>query len=161
MLNKNAIIISLLTLVTFPIRVMAQELPVGQWWRTPNVVEQLHLTEQQLSQLDNLYVKSTRTLMDMKNAVEKEQFELKVLLENKALDEDGIMAQVKKLEKERASLNEERVRIVVKTRQIIGYEAFCHLKELIEKRMKERASQNTGNPGSKTDHEASHLRHIE
>jgi hypothetical protein len=135
-----------------PTWVSAQDLPVGKWWRTPSIVEQLHLNEKQLSHLDDLFVESTRKLMDLKNEVEKEQFELKVRLESKALDEDGIMEQVRKLEKKRALLNEERVRIIVKTRQIIGYDAFIRLKELIEKRAKENASHSANKPEFKSNH---------
>lgn len=161
MLNKNLTIIPVFMLIMLPIWVSAQDLPVGKWWRSPNVVKQLHLNEKQLSKLDDLYVESLRKLMDMKNAVEKEQFELKVLLENKTLDEHGIMAQVRKLEEERALLNEERVHIVVKTRQIIGYDAFLQLKELIEKRMKERAAAHSGNPESETECEPSQHPNLE
>jgi len=156
MLKKNLTVATLLLLILFPTCASSQELPVGKWWRTPHIVEQLNLIDEQLIQLDALFVESTHKLRDLKHGVEKEQFELKILLEKNTLDEDGIMKQVRKLEKERALLNEERVRIIVKTRRIIGYEAFSKLKDLVEKRAKDNVNRHINTQNPKTDHQPSH-----
>jgi len=142
MLKKVLTILSLLFAIMTPTWVLSQELPVGKWWRTPHIVEELNLKNEQLTQLDDLFVESTHKLMDLKNAVEKEQSDLKVLLEDKTLDENRILKKVRKMEKERAILNEERVRIILKTRRIIGYEAFSKLKDLVEKRAKEKVNRH-------------------
>ena len=142
MLKKVLVILSLLFTIMTPTLVLSQELPVGKWWRTPHIVEELNLKGEQLTQLDDLFVESTHKLMDLKNAVEKEQSDLKTLLEKKALNEDKILEKVRKLEKKRAILDEERVRILIKTRRIIGYNAFLKLKDLVEQRAKEKVSRH-------------------
>ena len=161
MLKKSLNLLTFILLVMVPIPISAQELPVEKWWRIPHIVEQLGLKEDQLTQLDTLFVESTRKLAELKNAVEKEQFELMVLLEKEALDEDGIMKQVQNLEKERALLNEERVRIIIKTRRIIGYQAFIELKEIVEKRSREKVKRHINDHDLKKNNGTSDLPHAD
>ena len=109
---------------------MGQTLPSGKWWKAPRIVKQLNLTSAEVQKLDNLFVKSRRRLIELKNRVEKEQFEYQTLMESPNLDESAVNRQLKKLEKARSELAAERSRFVVGVRKILGRDRFQRLQQI-------------------------------
>jgi Spy/CpxP family protein refolding chaperone len=109
---------------------MGQNIPNGKWWKDPRVVKELNLTSGESQRLDQLFVKSRRRLIDLKNQVEKEQFEYQTLMESPDLDEAAVKRQLKKLEKARSALNAERSRFVVGVRKILGRDRFQRLQQI-------------------------------
>jgi Spy/CpxP family protein refolding chaperone len=109
---------------------MGQNMPNGKWWKDPRVVKELNLTSGESQRLDQLFVKSRRRLIDLKNQVEKEQFEYQTLMESPDLDEAAVKRQLKKLEKARSALNAERSRFVVGVRKILGRDRFQRLQQI-------------------------------
>jgi len=107
-----------------------QTMPEGKWWKDPGVVKQLNLTSGEAKQLDNLFVKSRRRLIDLKNRVEKERFEYQTLMESQNLDESAVNRQLQKLEKARTEMNAETNRFVVEVRKILGHDRFQKLKRI-------------------------------
>jgi Spy/CpxP family protein refolding chaperone len=123
-----------IALVLGSLSAFAQEVPSGTWWRDPGIAGELQLTPDDVQRLDGLYTKSRRRLIDLKNDVEKEQFEYQNLLEKKNLDEKAVNRQFEKLEKARTRLSEERSRFMVEVRKILGYERFQRLKAIYRSR---------------------------
>lgn len=107
-----------------------QTMPSSKWWKDPDIVKQLNLTPGEVKKLDKLFVKSRRRLIDLKNHVEKEQFEYQTLMESQTLDEKAVNRQLKKLEKARSELNSERSRFLVEVRKILGRDRFQKLKQI-------------------------------
>ena len=93
MLNKVLRGVLLLVLVTSPTIALGQDLPSGKWWHNPKVSKQLNLNEAEKSRLDQEFVDSRRTLIELKSSVERERFELENLLEKEALNEAAVMEQ--------------------------------------------------------------------
>lgn len=108
----------------------AQDLPSGKWWKNPNVAKELNLTSGEVNQLDQLFTNSRRRLLDLRNAVEKEQFEYQNLVEKQNLDEDAVRRQFKRLEQARTNLAQERSRFMVEVRKILGHKRFQMLKDI-------------------------------
>ena len=54
------------------------KLPGGKWWQLPKVAKELNLTSEEQKKLDELFVSSRRKMIDLKNNVEKEKFELEL-----------------------------------------------------------------------------------
>jgi Spy/CpxP family protein refolding chaperone len=109
---------------------MGQTMPSGKWWRDPGIAKQLNLTSADVNKLDDLFVKSRRQLIDLKNDVEKESFEYQTLMESKTLDEAAVNRQLRKLDKARSELNEEIASFVVGVRKILGPERFQRLQQI-------------------------------
>ena len=105
-------------------------MPGGKWWKDPDIVKQLNLTSGEVKQFDKLFVKSRRRLIELKNHVEKEQFEYQTLMESQNLDESAVNRQLKKLEEARSNLNSERSRFLVEVRKILGRDRFQKLKQI-------------------------------
>lgn len=130
--KTTLIICALLVLILFPALCLGDMGSPGKWWRLPKVAKGLDLNEQQKGQLDDLFVKSHRKMLDLKAVVQKERFELDNLLEKQALDESAVMTQYDKLKKARIDMGDERFRFLLEVRKIIGSERYQQLKVLFK-----------------------------
>jgi Spy/CpxP family protein refolding chaperone len=128
MLKKVWVGILLILTLNLPGSAAGQDAPSGKWWYNPKVVQNLNLTQAEVRQLDQLYVESHRKLIELKNAVEREQFELDTLLDKKTVDDAKVREQFKRLERARTDLADERLGFVIRVREIIGAERFQQLK---------------------------------
>jgi Spy/CpxP family protein refolding chaperone len=122
MLKKIWVGILLIFLINLPGLAAGQDVPSGKWWYN-----------QEIRQLDQLYVDSHRKLIQLKNAVEREQFELDTLLGKKTVDDNKVRKQFKQLENARTELANERLGFVIRVREIIGAERFQQLKTSYKK----------------------------
>ena len=120
-------------MISLPEFVGGQDIPSGKWWYNQKVVQNLDLTQNEIRQLDQLYVESYRRLIELKNAVEREQFELDTLVSKKTVDDAKVRQQFKRLESARTDLADERLRFVIGVREIIGANRFQQLKTSYKK----------------------------
>ena len=128
---KPLIFIFLLLLVpVFAASVDAQSEPSGKWWYDPGIKAELNLQDNEIKRLDRLFNKSRRRLIDLKNKVEKAQFEYQRLMEAEPLDEKAVNRQFAQLEKARSQLAAERSRFLVEVRKILGHQRFQRLKQI-------------------------------
>ena len=133
MLKKVWIGILLLFMASLAGTAFGQDVPSGKWWYNKKVVQNLNLTQKEVRKLDQLYAKSHRKLINLKNAVEREQFELDELLGAKTVDDAKVRKQFKQLESARTDLADERLGFVIGVREIIGAERFQQLKTSYKK----------------------------
>ncbi|MGD8370729.1 MAG: periplasmic heavy metal sensor [Syntrophobacterales bacterium] len=129
MLNKILKGMLLLVFVLSPGTALAQKVPGGKWWRSPRLSEQLNLSDEQKSQLDELYLNNRRNLIELKSLLERERLELGHLLDQETLNEASAIRQFEKLERARANLSTERFRYLLQVRKTIGYDRLQRLKE--------------------------------
>jgi Spy/CpxP family protein refolding chaperone len=133
MLKKVWVGILLIFMISLPGMAAGQDVPSGKWWYNQKVVQNLNLTQKEIRQLDQLYVDSHRKLIKLKNAVEREQFELDALLGEKTVDNAKVRKQFKRLESARTDLANERLEFVMRVREIIGADRFQQLKTSYKK----------------------------
>ena len=107
--------------------------PRGKWWYDPNLTQFLNLTEAEKSRLDALFTESSRKMLEYKNDVERERFELDNLMSSRKVDEPAVQAQFKRLENARNRLAEERLHFMMGVRDILGFERFQALKNSYRK----------------------------
>ena len=128
---KPLIFICLLLLIpVFTAPAEAQSEPSGKWWYDPGIKAELNLQDSEIKRLDRLFNKSRRRLIDLKNKVEKAQFEYQRLMEAEPLDEKAVNRQFAQLEKARSQLAAERSRFLVEVRKILGHQRFQRLKQI-------------------------------
>ncbi len=128
---RPLIVISLLVLIpVLAAPAGAQNEPSGKWWYDPGIKAELKLQDSEIKRLDRLFNKSRRRLIDLKNKVEKAQFEYQRLMEAEPLDEKAVNRQFDQLEKARSQLAAERSRFLVEVRKILGHNRFQRLKQI-------------------------------
>ena len=103
-------------------------LPFGKWWQNPTSVENLNLTQEEVETLDAAFDDRARKFMELKHAIELEQFEMNRMMEGKTLNETALLAQFNKLESARANLSRERFQYFVQVRKILGPDRFQKIK---------------------------------
>ena len=128
MLRKNAWIGLLLLLVFLPSTTLAQEMVHGKWWRNKSIIQELELTANEEKILEDKYVHSRRKMIDLKSEIEKQRFELDLLLGAKDVDKQEIMERYNSLEQARAKLSKVRFEMLMDVRETIGVERFQDLK---------------------------------
>jgi len=133
MLKRISIVILMIFMISLPQFAGGQDIPSGKWWYNQKVVQNLNLSQSEVHQLDQLWVDSQRRLIELKNAVEREQFELDTLLGKKTVDDAAVRQQFKRLERARTDLADERLRFVIGVREIIGPDRFQQLKTSYKK----------------------------
>jgi Spy/CpxP family protein refolding chaperone len=133
MLKRISIVILMIFMISLPQFAGGQDIPSGKWWYNQKVVQNLNLTQSEIHQLDQLWVDSQRRLIELKNTVEREQFELDTLLSKKTVDDAAVRQQFKRLERARTDLADERLRFVIGVREIIGPDRFQQLKTSYKK----------------------------
>jgi len=133
MLKKVWVGMLLIFMVNLPGSTFGQDAPSGKWWYNQKIVQNLNLTQAEIRQLDQLYVDSHRKLIELKNTVEREQFELDTLLDKKTVDDAKVRQQFKRLERARTDLADERLSFVIRVREIIGADRFQELKTSYKK----------------------------
>ena len=138
MLKHISIVIIVIMLVFTSSAVIAQgmageskhqgRMPFGKWWQNPAAIEKLSLTQEEVYTLDAAFNSRARKFMELKHAIELEQFEMNGMMEGKALDESALMAQFNKLESARTNLSRERFQYYVQIRKILGPDRFQKIK---------------------------------
>jgi Spy/CpxP family protein refolding chaperone len=128
MLKKVWVGILLILMINLPGLASGQDVPSGKWWYNQKVVKNLNLTQKEIRQLDQAWVDSQRKLIKLKNAVEREQFELDTMLGKKTVDDAKVRKQFNRLERARTDLADERLGFIIRVREIIGAERFQQLK---------------------------------
>ena len=133
MLKKVWVGILLILIINLPGLAIGQDVPSGKWWYNQKVVKDLNLTQKEIRQLDQAWVDSQRKLIKLKNAVEREQFELDTMLGKKTVDDAKVRKQFNRLESARTDLADERLGFIIRVREIIGAERFQQLKTSYKK----------------------------
>ena len=133
MLKKVWVGILLILMINLPGLATGQDVPSGKWWYNQKVVKNLNLTQKEIRQLDKAWENSQRKLIKLKNAVEREQFELDTMLGKKTVDDAKVRKQFNRLESARTDLADERLGFIIRIREIIGAERFQQLKTSYKK----------------------------
>lgn len=121
----------LLFLVVFlPSTLLAQEMMPGKWWYDKTIIRELQLTENEKKELDNKYIENRRKMIDLKSQIEKNRFELDLLLSTKDMDKEKVMEYYENLEQARGELSRQRFEMLIGVRETIGAERFQELKSM-------------------------------
>jgi Spy/CpxP family protein refolding chaperone len=108
----------------------AQQGPPGRWWHSPQVVQELNLTDSEIRSLEQAFNESRLKMIQLKSDVEVEQHKLQMLLEKPKLDEAAVREQNRRLERARTALANERTSFIVEVRKIIGPARFQQLLDM-------------------------------
>lgn len=138
MLKHNSMLMIVMVLIFTSSAVAAQgmagqpknhdRMPLGKWWQNPATINKLSLTQEEIDTLDTEFNTRARKFMELKHAIELEQFDLNSMMESRTLDEAALKTQFNKLESARANLSRERFQYYVQIRKILGPERFQEIK---------------------------------
>jgi hypothetical protein len=130
MLGKKLGAILVVILLFSPSVLFGQDMVDGKWWQSKRIAEELKITDDEKSRLNDTYTASRRELITLKSNVEKERFELDNLLDQRDAKKKDIVGQFDRLEAARSNLSAERFNLLLAVRDIVGIERYQQLKAL-------------------------------
>src|SRR6202171_4222192 len=74
----------------FAASAFAADLPPGKWWRRPDMIQQLQLSDEQQTRLDAIFRVSADDLIDLRGGIEKANIAMRAELDQSQLDRQKI-----------------------------------------------------------------------
>lgn len=137
---KRLILIAALLLMPAA-AVMADDLPPGKWWRRPELVERLSMTEDQQNRLDAVFRSTATDLIDLRADVEKRNVELRGQLDQPTLSREGLQKAAARLGEARARLFERELMMLVDMRGVLSQEQWGRFRAMLEARESSRGGE--------------------
>jgi len=127
------------------------DLPRGQWWNLPEVVQEFNISSDEQAKLDDLFFNHRNQEIDLKGTVRKEQLQLERVIEKDKLDETACKNQFQKVLIAQNNVAAERFNFLIDVRKILGYERFQQLTVKFKEKRIQRPGQydGKGRPGRK------------
>lgn len=114
---------------------MARKGPdLGAWWKNSEVVREIGLTEQQVSQIEQTFFDHRLKLIDLKATVEREETRLQPLMEADQVNEAQIGAQIDKVLAARGALEKANVMMLLSIRKVLTVEQWKKLESIRHQR---------------------------
>jgi len=121
--------------------VMAEDLPPGKWWRRPELVERLSITEDQQNRLDAVFRSTATDLIDLRADVEKRNVEVRGQLDQPTLSREGLQKAAARLSEARARLFEKELMMLVDMRGVLNQEQWGRFRAMLEARERNRGGE--------------------
>jgi Spy/CpxP family protein refolding chaperone len=106
--------------IAFAASAFAQNLPPGKWWRRPEIVQILNLSEEQQNKLEAIFRVSSGDLIDLRGEVEKQNITLRGDLDQAQLDRTAIRHDAQKLSEARGRLFDRELMMLVDMRAVLN-----------------------------------------
>ena len=135
---KKPILIAI-AIAAFAASAFAQ-LPPGKWWRRPEIINQLALTEDQQTRLDGIFRVSAGDLIDLRGDVEKQNIALRGELDQPQLNRANIRKIAAQLNEARGRLFERELSMLVDMRAVLSDQQWNHMRAALD-RLREGGQQ--------------------
>jgi len=93
--------------------------PPGRWWSDPRLVQLLQLTASQQKAMDKVFDQNRAKLIDLNNALRREEAALKPLVAADDLDEGKTFLQIDRVAQARAELEKANGRMLIELRKLL------------------------------------------
>jgi len=114
------IALAFLTLALASSAFAQSNLPPGKWWRRPDIVQVLNLSEEQQGKLETIFRTASSDLIDLRGEVEKQNINLRGELDQQQLDRAVIRRDAQKLSEARGRLFERELAMLVDMRAVLN-----------------------------------------
>jgi hypothetical protein len=129
---------------TFAGAAFAADLPPGKWWRRPEIVQALGLSDDQQTRLDAIFRSSAADLIDLRGAVEKQNIVLRGELDQPQLNRADIQRAAAKLTEARGRLFERELMMLVDMRAVLTEPQWNRMRSELESRRPMQQQQQRG-----------------
>jgi Spy/CpxP family protein refolding chaperone len=112
---------------------LAQQLPPGKWWRRPEIVQTLNLSDEQQDRLEAIFRASATELIDLKAEVEKATIALRGELDRPQLDRVAIHRIASRLSEARGRLFDRELTMFVEMRGVLTEQQWNRMRNQLDK----------------------------
>ena len=111
----------------------AFDLPPGKWWRRPEVIQKLNLTDDQQNRLEAISVKSANELIDLKAEVDKANVAMRAELDQPQLNREAIRRAGMRVNDARAKLFERELMVLVDMRGVLTDAQWNRMRQAVDR----------------------------
>lgn len=129
---KRAIAIGFASLL-FAASAFAQAIPQGKWWRRPELIQVLNLSDDQQDRLEAIFRGAAPDLIDMKAEVDKADIALRGELDRPTLDRAAINQIAVRLMAARGKLFDRELMMLVEMRGVLNEQQWNRLRNTLDK----------------------------
>ena len=104
---------------------------MGAWWKNSDVTSKLHLTDQQVQQLESTFYQHRLKLVDLRANIEKQDLALEQLLDAPTPNDSAILAQVDQRSAARNQLDREFTQMTLDFRKILTPDQWKQLRSMM------------------------------
>ncbi|HXI11713.1 MAG TPA: periplasmic heavy metal sensor [Thermoanaerobaculia bacterium] len=125
-------IVALTILLFLPSLLSAAEgLPAGKWWKRPEIIQRLSLTEEQQEKLDATFRSNANGLIDLRADVEKKAVDLRSQLDQIQLNRQEVQKAALRLSESRSRLFERELMLLVDMRAALTNEQWSKFRTVL------------------------------
>jgi Spy/CpxP family protein refolding chaperone len=103
--------------------------PPGIWWKNPDIIQKLTLTEVQQKKMDDIFQQSRIQLIDVKANLEKQEVALEPMLAANPPDTNKVLAQIDRIAQARAELEKANAKMLLGIRAVLTADQWTKLQE--------------------------------
>jgi protein CpxP len=107
---------------------------LGQWWKNSEIVNELHLTDAQIKQIEDRFLQHRLALIDANAEVQKGEARLEALMNADQFNEQQATAQIDQLIAARGKLGKEFAMMLLDVRRALTPEQWKKLQTVREQR---------------------------
>jgi heavy-metal resistance protein len=111
----------------------AAPLPPGKWWRKPEFVQSLSLTDDQQSKLDSVFRNAANELIDLRAEAEKLSIALRSELDQPQLNRDNLHALAVRLSTTQGKLFDRELMMLVDMRGVLNDQQWKTLRSELDR----------------------------
>lgn len=137
---KRIVALPLAALILVAATATAQ-LPPGKWWRRPEIIQQLVLSDEQQDRLDAIFRSAANDLIDLRGSVEKQNIALRGLLDQPQLDRAAIHREAARLSEAKARLFDRELSMLVDMRAVLTDPQWNRMRNQLERLGAQRQQQ--------------------
>jgi Spy/CpxP family protein refolding chaperone len=120
---------------------------LGKWWKNSDVVQDLQLTDAQITQIEQTFLEHRLKLIDLRADVERQETRLQPLIEADRPDEAKVGAQIDLLLAARGKLEKENAMMMLAIRRVLSVEQWKKLEAIQQGRERMRYQPGSPQPG--------------
>lgn len=103
--------------------------PFGPWWKDPEIVQQIGLTDDQAQRIDKVFQDFRAKLVDLHSNLQKQEEQLKPLVDADSPDDGAVMAQVDRVAQARVALERGNAAMMLAIRHVLSPDQWKKLRE--------------------------------
>lgn len=122
------------------------DVPQGRWWTRPAIAEELGLSPEQKTRLEEIVAERLKVIIDARAAVEKAQVELREVAQKEPLNVQKARQAFQAVQQARARLEKERFELLLSQRQVLTAEQWQKAREILVERVRARRERHPKGP---------------
>lgn len=115
-----------------------------RWWMNERVADELELTEDQITQLEEIYVEYNKTVIQLRADVEEKRFDLDYMLKQEDFNIDEVEVAVDELMKAMTALEKYEIMTRVRILDVLTPEQREKLINMVRELLKDRFKNRKG-----------------